>query len=50
MIANIAQSVEINVKSRDKQRLVRKANVDRTQQKEQLTNGYLLCSEEKFKP
>lgn len=50
MIANIAQSVEINVKSRDKQRLVGKANVDRTQQKEQLTNGYLLCSEEKFKP
>ena len=50
MIANIAQSVEIIVKSRDKQRRVRKANVDRTQQKEQLTSGYLLCTEEKFKP
>ena len=41
MIANIAQSVEIIVKYRDKQRVVRKTNVDRTQQKEQRTNGYL---------
>ena len=35
MIANIAQSVEIIVMSRDKLRVVRKAKVDRTQQKEQ---------------
>ena len=48
VIANIAQSVEIIIKSRDKQRVVRKANVDRTQQKEQWTNGYLLWSEEEF--
>ena len=48
VIANIAQSIEIIVKSRDKQRVVRKANVDRTQQNEQWTNGYLLWSEEEF--
>ena len=36
MIANIVQFVEIIVESRDKQRVVRKANVDRTQQKEQV--------------
>ena len=34
MIANVAQSVEIIVNGRDKQRVVRKAIVDRTQQKE----------------
>ena len=49
MIANIAQSVEIIVMSRDKLRVVRKAKVDRTQQKEQWANGNLLWSEEKFK-
>ena len=48
-IANIAPSVEIIIKSRDKQRVVRKANVDRTQQKEQWTNGYLLWSVEEVK-
>ena len=31
MIANIAQTVETIVKSRDKQTVVRKANVDRAQ-------------------
>ena len=41
MTVNIAQSVEIIAKSRDKQRVVRKANVDRTLQKEQWTNSYL---------
>ena len=49
MIANTAQSVEIIVKSRDKQRVVRKTDVDRTQQKKQWTNGYLLRSKEEFK-
>ena len=49
MIANIAQSVEIIVKSRDEQRVVRNVNVDRAQQKKQWTNGYLLWSEEEFK-
>ena len=48
MIANRAQSVEIIVKSRDKQRVVRETNVDRTQQKERWTNGYLLWSEEEI--
>ena len=48
MIANRAQSVEIIVKSRDKQRVVRETNVDRTQQKERCTNGYLLWSEEEI--
>ena len=48
MIANIAQSVEIIVKSKNKQRLVRKANADRTQQKEQWTDSYLLRSKEEF--
>ena len=48
MIANRAQSVEIIVKSRDKQRVVRETNVDRTQQKELWTNGYLLWSEEEI--
>ena len=48
MIANIAQSVEIIVKSKDKQRLVRKANADRTQQKEKWTDSYLLWSKEEF--
>ena len=47
MISNIAQSVEVIVKSRDKQRVVRKANVDRIQQKEQWTNGCLLCGPKK---
>ena len=42
--AMIAQSVEIIVKSRNKQKVMRKANVDRTQQKEQWTNGYLFTS------
>ena len=45
MIANIAHFVEIIVKSRDKQR----ENVDRTQHKEQWTNGYLSWSEEELK-
>ena len=39
---NKAQCVEIIVKSRDKQRVVRKTNTDRTQQKEQWTKGSLL--------
>ena len=41
VIVNIAQSVEIIVKIRDKKRVVRKTNVDRTQQEEQWTNDYL---------
>ena len=54
MIANIAQSAEIIAKSRDKQRVVRKANVDRTEkeqkeQKEKWTKGFLLWSAEGFK-
>ena len=43
---NKAQCVEIIVKSRDKQRVVRKTNIDRTQQKEQWTKGS-LCSPKK---
>ena len=39
---NKAQCVEIIVKSRDKQRVVRKTNIDRTQQKEQWRKGSLL--------
>ena len=49
MVTNRAQSVEIIVKIRDKQRVVRKANVDRIQQTKQWTNSYLLWSEEEFK-
>ena len=45
----MVQPVEIIVKSRDKQRVVRKANVYRTQQKEQWTNGYLLWSKEEVR-
>lgn len=41
VIVNIAQSVEIIFKIRDKKRVVRKTNVDRTQQEEQWTNDYL---------
>ena len=50
MIAKIAQSIEVIVKSRDKSRVVRKANADRMQQKEQLTYlfAYLLSSEEEL--
>ena len=50
MIAKIAQSIEVIVKSRDKPRVVRKANVDRMQQKEQLTYlfAHLLSSEEEL--
>ena len=49
MVTNRAQSVEIIVKIRDKQRVVRKANVNRIQQTKQWTNSYLLWSEEEFK-
>ena len=49
MVTNRAQSVEIIVKIRDKQRVVRKANVDRIQQTKQWINSYLLWSEEEFK-
>ena len=49
MIANIARSVEIIVKIRDKQRVVRNANVDRAKHKEQWTKWNLLWSIEEFK-
>ena len=49
MIANIAQSVEIIVKSKNKQRLVRKANADRTQQKEQGRTAIYYGPKKNFK-